>query len=178
MAKAQAKQNQIVVNGIILSLVITICFIIIAFLIIPPVTHEMATSQRLGMAVYSLIFPSLCFLAGVLVVGKSRFGNKAQDPTKYEAASQGMKINLRYLSNTQEQLFLFFLATLGLSLILPYDYLSLVWINSALFVLGRIVFWISYHVNVLYRAVGFGMTFFPATVGLLYCAIMVIKRIL
>ena len=123
-----------------------------------------------------LVFPALMFLVVILRVGSQRFGNPAENPVEMVASTQGMKIDLRVLSNTHEQIVIFVINALSLSLLLPYQYLSLLPVYSTLFVLGRIVFWLGYRHHVLWRAPGFAMAVLPAVLGLGYsCIVIAVK---
>ena len=164
----QKENNRIVKNGMWLGLCIVIVYYAIAYFIFPRFSTDVTIAGRLALAIQSLVFPTLMFFIGVIWVGKQRYGNPADDPTKVNASTEKMKVDLCYLTNTHEQLSLFSLATLGLSIYAQPEHLHLVPINALLFVLGRIVFWACYHINVLYRAPGFCMTIMPSVISLFY----------
>lgn len=164
----QTAHNKIVKTGIVLALAVAILSVAGLFYLIGPFTHAAEFEDRLTLAVQCAILPGLMLLAGILTLGKGRFGNKAEDPTTCEASSQAMKVNIRYLSNTHEQFSLFIINILGLALLLPTPALTLLPIYAVLFVVGRIAFWIGYHINPLHRAVGFGLTFYPSVAAMLY----------
>ncbi len=62
----------------------------------------------------------------------------------------------------------------GLAVYLPDSKLWIMPATSALFTFGRTCFYFGYHMNVLYRAPGFGMGMFPSIVSLLFCAYKVV----
>ena len=166
--RAQTAHNKIVKSGIILGFLVTTLYVVALFYLIGPFEHAAQFQDRITLAIQCAILPGLMFLIGIGVLGSARFGNEAEDPTACEASSHKMKVNVRYLSNTHEQLTLFLIALLGLALLLPAPALTLLPIYASLFVIGRIAFWIGYHINPLYRALGFGMTFYPTAAAMLY----------
>ena len=129
---------------------------------------EIDATNRFKLAVEALIFPGLFAMAMVIKVGSQRFGNAAQDPTKVKCANAKMKKDIQILENTFEQIIIFTISIIGLSVYLPDDWLWIIPVNAILIILGRVLFFTAYHINVLYRAPGFGMTVFPAATGMLY----------
>lgn len=157
-------------------------FIITAFLfvglyaLVPATSQEVALPDRLRVAIECLVFPTVFLLAMILRIGSQRFGNPSEDPTKVVANTESMAVDLRVLSNTHEQIVIFATNVLALSVLLPFQYLSLLPIYSGVFVAGRIVFWMAYQHNVLWRAPGFAMSTLPAVVGLGYCCTVIALR--
>ena len=78
-----------------------------------------------------------------------------------------MEINRRYLTNTLEQTFLATIGMLALSITVPFDSMNFIPALTILFVLGRICFWVGYHVNPYARAFGQVLTFIP-TIGVYF----------
>ena len=165
---SQAAHNKIVKSGIVLAFLVTTFYGVALFYVIGPFEQAVQFQDRVTLALQCAILPGLMFLIGIGVLGSGRFGNEAEDPTACEANTHKMKVNLRYLSNTHEQFTLFLIALLGLALLLPAPALTLLPIYASLFVIGRIAFWVGYHINPLYRALGFGMTFYPTVTAMLY----------
>ena len=83
----------------------------------------------------------------------------ARDPS-----NRGFEINLRYNTNTLEQVVLAAIAWSGLALALPQERLVLIPAMAFLFVAGRITFWIGYFINPLARSFGMVLTALP-TIG-------------
>ncbi len=77
----------------------------------------------------------------------------AIDPTR-RAESVSMQIDGRVVDNTLQQNFVFVIASLALSTIVPLYYLQVVWACVIVFVTARLVFWLGYRLNPLYRAPG------------------------
>jgi len=69
-----------------------------------------------------------------------------------------MIIDGRVADNTLQQLVLFLVGLLGLSVTLPPDGLSVVAAVAITFVVARCIFWFGYRIHPLYRAPGFSST--------------------
>ena len=69
-----------------------------------------------------------------------------------------MVIDGRVADNTLQQLVLFLVGMLALSLSLPLARMSIIPAVSITFVLVRIAFWIGYRIKPVYRAFGFSST--------------------
>ncbi|HWH47222.1 MAG TPA: MAPEG family protein, partial [Burkholderiales bacterium] len=87
----------------------------------------------------------------------SRFLSDAIDPTR-RAESRSMEIDGRVADNTLQQNFVFVVASLALSTIVPLPHLQVVWACAIVFVAARAVFWFGYRINPLYRAPGMSAT--------------------
>ena len=174
---SQELNNLAVKRGMALGFVVTLSLFVGLYFISPKFTQELMLADRLKLGLECLIFPALFFLVVVLRVGSQRFGNPAENPVEMMASSEGMKIDLRVLSNTHEQIVLFVINALSLAVLLPYEYLSLLPIYSALFVVGRILFWLGYRHKVLWRAPGFAMGVLPAVLGLGYSSIVIVVNV-
>lgn len=163
---------------IVSSLIITLIYMFTLYYCFPHNTRALDSIERLVLAFKCMVFPAIMLFLGILVIGMSRYGNKSEDPTQCESSGQAMKVNLRYLSNTHEQLVLFSINVVALAIFLPFQCLTILPIYASLFVLSRIMFWVGYHIHPLYRGVGFGMSLFPAFIGLFYSAYMLVKPLL
>ena len=69
-----------------------------------------------------------------------------------------MEIDGRVVDNTLQQNFLFALASLALSTVVPAQHLQVVWACAIVFVIARACFWLGYRLNPLYRAPGMAAT--------------------
>ena len=94
------------------------------------------------------------FVTAIEAVAHERLRSPAIDPLKgYE--TQRMKINLRYLQHTLEQLMVFVPGLLGLAFYCPDgSAMRAVVATTAVWVVARIAFWIGYHFGARHRAVG------------------------
>jgi len=96
----------------------------------------------------------LCFVTGIEAVAHERLQSPAIDPLAgYE--TQRLKINLRYLQHTLEQLMMFVPGLLGLAYYSS-DGAAMrsVAATTVTWIVGRAGFWIGYHYGALYRAIG------------------------
>ena len=69
-----------------------------------------------------------------------------------------MEIDGRVADNTFQQNFVFAIASLALSTVVPLHHLQVVWACALVFVAARAVFWLGYRINPLYRAPGMSAT--------------------
>jgi uncharacterized membrane protein YecN with MAPEG domain len=119
---------------------------------------DLEAGDRLAYAVRCDVIAALCMLAGVAMIANRRF-------LLPEAIGGGraasLEVDLRYLTNTTEQLVLAVIAHLALSVELPAGSLRAIPILVVLFVIGRIAFWIGYRISPVGRAFGFATTFYP-----------------
>jgi hypothetical protein len=95
-----------------------------------------------------------CFMTAVEAVAHERLRSPAIDPlTGYE--TRRMRINLRYLQHTLEQLLLFVPGLLGLAVYCA-DGRSMraVAATTVVWILARLAFWIGYHYGSQHRAWG------------------------
>jgi hypothetical protein len=174
---SQVENNRIVLSGMVIGGLGTLLLFVTLYILVPQYVSEMELVDRIKLGIECLVFPATFFLFTVIRVGSQRFGNPSDNPVKVLANSESMEVNLRVLSNTHEQVVLFALNTLALSVFLPYKYLSLLPIYSFVFVAGRVIFWAAYKHNALWRGPGFAMGILPAVLGLSYCCIVLFVRI-
>jgi hypothetical protein len=93
----------------------------------------------------------------LITVGNQRFLSRAIDPTRH-AEDAAMEINGRVADNTLQQNFVFAIASMALSTLVPFAYLQVVWACAIWFVCARTMFWIGYRMHPLYRAPGMAGT--------------------
>ena len=150
-----------VLAGMIGATVFSIAFFEIVFRMtdfgmIPP--GEIGIDLRLEYALKWEAIAALCLLAGVGFIASRRFFIPEAISGNPVAA---IDIDRRYVQNTLEQLVLAFVAHLALVLIVPADSIRVIAVLVMLFVFGRLMFWIGYHVSGSARAFGFATTFYP-----------------
>jgi uncharacterized MAPEG superfamily protein len=116
-----------------------------------------AFGDRLAYALPANIFAIVPFFVMLITIGNSRFLSDAIDPTR-RAESASMDIDGRVADNTLQQNFVFAVASLALSTIVSLNHLQVVWACAIVFVVARVVFWIGYRINPLYRAPGMSGT--------------------
>lgn len=119
--------------------------------------------DRLALVVKDSVWAILPGVIGIIVVALQRL-----DPDMWVGVrvkpNSALDINSRFILNTFEQFTAYFIAHAAMSLYAPAEEARAMPILTALFVLGRVLFWIGYHKNPYLRAFGFGLTFYP-TVG-------------
>lgn len=130
-------------------------------------TGPVDQAKALTVTVRYLLGPAACLLAGIGAVANRRFfvdreidGGTGGDPST--------EIALRYLQNTLEQAVLAAFAWTALAVLAPGSAATLVPMLSALFIVGRAAFWVGYRQAPWARAFGFGLTFYPTAVLLVW----------
>jgi hypothetical protein len=113
--------------------------------------------ERLAYALQANVVAIVPFFIMIATVGNSRFLSEAIDPTRH-AESRSMEIDGRVADNTLQQNFIFAVASLALSTIVPLHHLQVVWACTIVFIVARTVFWLGYRLNPLYRAPGMSAT--------------------
>lgn len=125
--------------------------------VIPPSKIMDTTANRLAYALAANVLAILPFFVMMVNVGNRRFLSSAIDPTRH-AENASMEIDGRVTDNTLQQNFVFFVASLALSVVVPFIYLHAVWATAIWFVIARTAFWIGYRVHPLFRAPGMSGT--------------------
>ena len=116
-----------------------------------------AVAERLAYALKANIVALVPLFVMLATIANSRFLSDAIDPTR-RAESRSMEIDGRVADNTLEQNFVFVVASLALSTVVPLPYLQVVWSCAIVFVVARSAFWLGYRINPLYRAPGMSAT--------------------
>jgi len=122
-----------------------------------PVPGIEDVGARLAYALGANVFALIPFFVMIMMVGNERFFSDAIDPTRH-VENRVMEINGRVADNTLQQNFVFAIATLGASTIVPSPYLQVVWACAIWFVIARFAFWVGYRIYPLYRAPGMAGT--------------------
>ena len=122
---------------------------------------------RLAYALGANVFALVPFFVMLITVGNSRFLSDAIDPTR-KAESASMEIDGRVADNTLQQNFVFAIASLALSTLVPLAQLQVVWACAIWFVTARLAFWLGYRINPLYRAPGMSGTAYMNLFMILY----------
>lgn len=150
-----------VLAGMAAAVVFSVAFFEVAFRMTnvgPTPPGMIETSWRLEYALKCEVLAALCLVAGVARLANRRFFI----PDAIEGGSSpSIDIDKRYLQNTLELLVLAIVAHLALVTIVAPESIRAVAVLVMLFVIGRVTFWIGYHVSGPARAFGFGTTFYP-----------------
>jgi hypothetical protein len=131
----------------------------------PAIADE--AGARLAYALKANVFALVPFFVMLITIGNKRFLSDAIDPTR-NAESEAMGIDGRVADNTLQQNFVFAVASLALSTLVPLGYLQVVWACALWLVVARCVFWFGYRVNPLYRAPGMSGTAYMNLFMILY----------
>jgi len=113
--------------------------------------------ERLAYALRANVVALLPLFIMIITVANSRFLSEAIDPTR-QAESVSMQIDGRVVDNTLQQNFVFAVASLALSTLVALEHLQVVWACAIVFVVARVVFWLGYRIDPLYRAPGMAAT--------------------
>jgi hypothetical protein len=125
--------------------------------VLPAPAIDDVAAQRVAYALQANIVAIVPFFIMLATVGNSRFLSDAIDPTRH-AENRSMEIDGRVADNTLQQNFVFAVATLALSTVVPLHNLQVIWACVIVFVVARSVFWLGYRINPLYRAPGMSAT--------------------
>lgn len=134
---------------------------------LPPPAGMDTPWSRLGFAIKcACVAVLLCFFLGIEAVSHERLHTRAIDPLA-GAESPRMKVNLRYLQHTLEQLLLFVPGLLALAFYCT-DGRSMraVLATTAVWIVFRFVFWIGYHRGPQFRA--------PGLIGMIQSALVLL----
>ncbi len=147
-------QSSLIVE-IAIAFPVTIAVWLGIYYFLPPLTGMENTLARLVVALKCCCLAILfCFLTGIEAVAHERLRCPAIDPLSgYETLR--MKVNLRYLQHTLEQLVLFVPGLFGLAFYCS-DGRSMraVIATTIVWIATRIAFWIGYHYGSQHRAIG------------------------
>jgi len=149
-----------------LALAIGICFYWL-----PSILHadefDVGLVSRLVFGMKCCGVSSLCLVVGIQVVANQRLSSRQINPLGNAEPSYRFQVNSRYVSNTTEQLLLMCIGTMAAC---AYESISLnlVFIMNMMFIIGRVMFWIGYHIEPTKRAAGMSLTFFASHVLIIY----------
>ncbi|MGA9603705.1 MAG: MAPEG family protein [Methyloceanibacter sp.] len=123
--------------------------------------------DRIAQMIKDAVFAILPAVLAICIVAAQRL-----DPNMWVGRTakpnSALDINTRFILNTFEQFILYFIGNAGLAIYCPPQEARTLIILTALFLLGRVMFWVGYHFNPYLRAFGFGVTFYPTVVVYLW----------
>lgn len=120
-----------------------------------------------------LLVPAACLFVGIGFIANRRFLSEDAIDGGDNPGRAGM-IASRYVQNTLEQAVLAGTVWLALAAVEPARAALLVPMLAALFGIGRIAFWIGYLLAPWARAFGFGLTFYPTAVALVWLIVRIV----
>ena len=136
---------------------------------LPTPPDAAALDRRIAYALRWQALAALPLFLMVVAVGNARFASDAIDPTR-GAEDRAMIINGRVADNTLQQFALFAAGSLALAASIPPEHLQVIGAAAIVFTIMRLLFWIGYRIDPLYRAFGFSSTAYM-NLGLLAAAL-------
>jgi uncharacterized membrane protein YecN with MAPEG domain len=130
-------------------------------------------ADRLALVIKDAVVALVPGILGICIVAGQRL-DPSQFVGRVPKANSPVDINNRFILNTFEQFTAYFIANAGLAMYCPLEEARTLPILTALFVLGRVLFWIGYHKNPYLRAFGFGITFYPTVVAFAWLMLMMV----
>ena len=145
--------------GAVSGVVSMITLVVFLYWLLPSIENMNETLDRIVFTFWMNAVAILPLFAGIIVVGNNRFLTDAIDPLRH-AESRVIEINERYLDNTLQQYLVFLVGTVALSTFLDGQSMKLIVALTVVFILARIVFWVGYRIDPLYRAPGMAATIY------------------
>lgn len=166
-AHSLARKQRIVRLGIVVGLLSAGAIAGLSFALLPPVQVQPTLEHRIAFALRCTLVASWTLVAGILAVASKRFTSEAIDPIT-GTESPALRIHVRYVQNTLEQLALFCISSLALATLLGAEEMKVLVVATLVFILGRVAFWIGYLKNPLLRIPGFNATFYTNVGMMIY----------
>ncbi len=142
-------------------------FFLLAKLVWQWVPSDWSIGDRIALVIKDAVVAILPAVLAICIVAAQRL-----DPSMFVGRTpkpnSPVDINNRFILNTVEQFILYFIGNAGLALYCPAQEARTLIVLTALFLLGRVLFWIGYHYNPYVRAFGFGVTFYPTVMVYLW----------
>jgi hypothetical protein len=123
--------------------------------LLPPLSGMDSLQARMLVALKCVALATLfCLVAGIEAVAHERLQSNAFDPLQGHQTER-LRVNLRYLQNTLEQLVVFAVGLFGLAAYLDSgSAMRMVVASTIVWVLNRFAFWIGYHRSAAMRGLG------------------------
>jgi hypothetical protein len=149
------RQRSAVMKWILVAAPVTLALWLGVYHLLPPLAGMDAPPARLCFAINCCcVAILLCFVTGIEAVAHERLRSPAIDPLAGHETLR-LRINLRYLQHTLEQLLVFVPGLLGLAFYCSDGTtMRAVVATTVTWIVGRAGFWIGYHYGALYRAIG------------------------
>lgn len=165
--QSAAAQRRALMSGVLVALPLALAVWLALYAWLPPLAGMESMGNRLAFALKCCcVAVLLCLFMGIEAVAHQRLNSAAIDPLQ-GAESSRMKVDLRYLQHTLEQLLLFIPGLLGLALYCTDGRtMRAVAATTVVWIVARYVFWIGYHKAPRFRA--------PGLVGMLQSALVLL----
>jgi len=123
--------------------------------LLPPLSGMDAIGARMLVALKCVAAATLfCLVAGIEAVAHERLQSNAFDPLQGHQTER-LRVNLRYLQNTLEQLIVFAVGLFGIAAYLDSgSTMRIVIASTVVWILNRFAFWIGYHRSAAMRGLG------------------------
>lgn len=153
--------------------------VVLLYVLVPPLRGVDTPADRIVVALRCAGVAALTLFAGIQAVAGARGNNVAIDPIAGAGKEPRiLQIHARYTQNTLEQLVLFVIALGALSTYLDAGSIHLLPILTAVFILGRIVFWLGYLRDPMLRTPGMAIGFLINGLSLVYVAYCTLRLLL
>jgi hypothetical protein len=130
-------------------------------------------ADRLALVIKCAVIAIIPGVIAICIVAAQRL-NPSMFVGQVPKPNSPVDINTKFILNTFEQFTAWFIAMAGLAMYCPIKEARTLPILTALFVLGRILFWVGYHKNPYLRAFGFGLTFYPTVAAYLWLVLIMV----
>ncbi|MDC0675700.1 MAPEG family protein [Nannocystis radixulma] len=169
-SELQAKRA-VILRLLPIGLVAGLGMIGLLYFLVPPLRGVDTLADRMAVALRCAGVAALTLFAGIQAVASQRGNSAAIDPIAGAGREpRVMQIHARYTQNTLEQLVLFVIVLGALSTYLDAGSMHLLPILTAVFILGRIAFWVGYLRDPLFRSPGMAIAFVINGLSLIYIA--------
>ena len=142
-------------GAIAVSMIVSIILWFALWRLLPPLAGMESVGARLLVALKCVAVATLfCFVAGIEAVAHERLQSNAFDSLQGHETTR-LRVNLRYLQNTLEQLIVFAVGLFGLAAYLDSgSTMRIVVATTIVWILNRFAFWIGYHRSAAMRGLG------------------------
>ncbi|HET9810755.1 MAG TPA: MAPEG family protein [Sphingomicrobium sp.] len=142
-------------SAIAISMVLSIALWFALYNFLPPISGADSVGARMILALKCVAAATLfCFVTGIEAIAHERLQSNAFDPLQGHETKR-LRVNLRYLQNTLEQLIVFAVGLFGLACYLTTaEALRAIPAATIVWVLNRFAFWIGYHRSAAMRGLG------------------------
>jgi hypothetical protein len=124
------------------------------------VPTEWTLGDRIALVIKDAVIAVLPAVLAICIVAAQRL-NPSLFVGRIPKPNSAVDVNNRFILNTVEQFILYFIGNAGIALYCRPEEARTLIILTALFLTGRVLFWVGYHYNHHVRAFGFGITFYP-----------------
>ena len=141
--------------GIAISATISLALWFALYRLLPPLAGMDSLGARMLVALKCTVVATLfCLVAGVEAIAHERLQSNAFDPLAGHQTER-LRINLRYLQNTLEQLVVFAVGLFGLAAYIGSgEAMRALPATTAVWIVNRYAFWIGYHRSSAMRGLG------------------------